>query len=74
MLEPLIRAYDKEFSQVNARGAQSSVSMPASYVEVQSPLLALQAAQQGQQEAQPSPLLPKDPEMQTTLLEGLINR
>ena len=73
MLEPLVRAYDKEPSKANAGGTESFISVPASYVEVLSPPLTLQAAQQCQQKAQPPPFLPKDLESQTTLPKGLIN-
>ena len=83
-MEPLVRAYGKGASQESARATESSVSVSTSSVRVLSPPLALQVAQQGQQEgqkaqqgqqeAQTPPLEPKDLEKRTTLPEGLINR
>ena len=51
-MEPLVRAYGKGASQESARGTESFVSVSASSVKFLRPPLALQVAQQDQQEGQ----------------------
>ena len=69
-MEPLVRAYGKGASQKSAGGTESSVSVSASSVKVLPPALALQVAQQGQQEGQEAQ--PGQQKAQTPLLQPKI--